>query len=138
MGNEIVYCARCQSRLLAADFEAHKAVWHSEKPYCTPCIMGLVSSLPPEEEQRILEQLAVKKSGDQQTTTPRKGTARRAKTSTARIPVIKDRRAVDSEAGLPETRLLISAPVVIRGVVLGIIPSTPSHSASAPNPHPGL
>src|SRR5258707_607358 len=137
MGNEIVYCARCQSRLLAADFEAHKAVWHSEKPYCTPCIMGLVSSLPPEEEQRILEQLAVKKSGDQQTTTPRKGTARRAKTSTARIPVIKDRRSLDSE-GQGSTGGWIAVVVGGGGVLLGIIAAALPRAPGMPVPVPEL
>ena len=132
MGNEIVYCAGCQSRLLSADFDAHKAVWLSEKPYCTACVMGLVSSLPPEEEQRVLEQLAVKKSADPETTTPRKGTARRTKTSTARIPVIKDRRAVDPESGPPATSLLIGVAVVIGVVILGVVASTLPSSPAVP------
>jgi hypothetical protein len=62
MGNAIVYCSRCQNRLLSGDFENRKAVWSQEKPYCAACILAIVATLPPEEEQRVREQLAVKRS----------------------------------------------------------------------------
>src|SRR5262245_59280002 len=99
MGNEIVYCTQCQTRLLSSDFDNGKAVWSSEKPYCTPCIMGLVATLGPEEEQRILEQLAQKRAAQSGAAeTPRRGTAR--KTSTSRIPVVKtERRSAPEGSG---------------------------------------
>ncbi len=38
MGNEIVYCGRCQSRLLAAEFEQGKAIRLSDGPVCVACL----------------------------------------------------------------------------------------------------
>src|SRR3954464_11955997 len=97
MGNEIVYWGTCQSRLLAGDFEAGKAVWLTGKPHCAACVMGIVSTLPPEEEQRILEQLAHKRGGGPAPEEPPKRAPAR-KTSTARIPIVKtERRTVAAQ-----------------------------------------
>lgn len=92
MGNEIVYCARCQDRLIAAEFESGKALWSGDKPYCDECLMGLLATLPPKEEKRILEQLAVKRAGREAPAPPPPGPPRNPpprKTSTARIPIVK-------------------------------------------------
>jgi hypothetical protein len=116
MGNEIVYCTRCQDRLLASDFEDAKAVWSAGKPYCSGCIMGVIATLPPEEEQRILEQLAHKRaaqSGAATSETPRRGTSR--KTSTSRIPVVKadPRAAGDGRSGAGPVLLVLAALAII-------------------------
>jgi hypothetical protein len=121
MGNEIVYCTQCQSRLLAADFDRGKAVWSSERPYCATCIMGMVAALGPEEEQRILEQLAKKRAIHSGAAlapeTPRRGTAR--KSSTSRIPIVKtERRAVGGAGSGPSPIALFFAGVALVVVVL--------------------
>jgi hypothetical protein len=143
MGNEIVYCTGCQTRLLSADFENAKAVWSTEKPYCTPCIMGLVSTLPPEEEQRVLEQLAHKRAAvSGATETPRRGTSR--KTSTSRIPVVKaERRAasgtnvvVVSIVGLTIVLLVIVAAVSGGGGKPPDSPRTAERIVALPRPDP--
>lgn len=91
MGNEIVYCVRCSSRLLAAEFDRGKAVRHADNPYCVGCLREFAFTLPPEEAQRLLEELARKRAGEAVAPeTPRRGTPR--KTSTSRIPVVKTER----------------------------------------------
>lgn len=128
MGNEIVYCTRCQSRLLASDFDNAKAVWSDEKPYCSECIMGLISTLPPEEEQRILEQLAHKRAAASGVTdTPSRGTSR--KTSTSRIPVVKTERRTAAIAAGPN---LVVISIVGLAIVLVVVLAALSGGSGKP------
>jgi len=150
MGNEIVYCSKCQSRLLSGDFEDGKAVWSSEKPYCVACIMGIVSTLPPEEEQRILEQLAHKRAPSLSTDTPRRASR---KTSTSRIPVVKTERRTasgDKSGPLPLVLLLGGLAIVVIVVLVALsgrsersvepsraperMPQPPRHETAVPRP----
>lgn len=135
MGNEIVYCTAYQTRLLAADFDNAKAVWSTEKPYCTPCIMGLVSTLPAEEEQRVLEQLADKRAAASGATdTPRRGTSK--KTSTSRIPIVKsERRGADGGGGPSPVVWSIVGVAIVLVIVLAALsggggrPAEPARAA---------
>jgi hypothetical protein len=120
MGNEIVYCTQCQTRLLAGDFDNAKAVWSSDKPYCVSCIMGLVASLGPEEEQRILEQLAQKRAVQSGASdTPRRGTSK--KTSTSRIPVVKTERRMAADSGPNPVVLSLVGIAIVLVIVLALL-----------------
>ena len=46
MGQEIVYCHNCQTRLLGSDFEKGKAFKVGGKAYCGPCSKSLLDSMP--------------------------------------------------------------------------------------------
>jgi hypothetical protein len=123
MGNEIVYCVRCRNRLLAAEFDRGKAAWHEDKPYCAACLRELADTLRPEDAQRLLEQLALKRAGDLAVPeTPRRGTPR--KTSTSRIPVVKtERRTV--APGSPSSMvpwLIAGAVVLLLGAGAAMMP----------------
>jgi hypothetical protein len=99
--------------------------------------MGLISTLPPEEEQHVLEQLAVKKGGEPEPASPRKNTARKKKTSTARIPIVKDRKPADPEDGGPMTVVMIAVAVIVGVIFLGVVASTlPGAPPSARVPDP--
>ena len=46
MGQEIVYCHKCQTRLLGSDFEKGKAFKVGGKAYCGACSKSLLDSMP--------------------------------------------------------------------------------------------
>src|SRR5947209_4640523 len=124
MGNEIVYCVRCRNRLLAAEFERGKAVRHAEHPYCIGCFREFALTLPPEEAQRVLEQLAQKRSGEAVAPdTPRRGTSRR--TSTSRIPLVKTERRIAAPGAESRSAvlpiLIAVAVVVLVGAVAALL-----------------
>src|SRR5882724_8851297 len=47
MGQEIVYCYKCQTRLLGSDFDKGQAFRVGAQISCPECVRGLFSSLPP-------------------------------------------------------------------------------------------
>ncbi|HEV3028048.1 MAG TPA: hypothetical protein VG457_10780, partial [Planctomycetota bacterium] len=67
MGQEIVYCYRCQNRLLGSDFEKGQAFRVGAQVSCPDCVRGLFSSLPPAgidaEIARLKETQVAKKGG---------------------------------------------------------------------------
>src|SRR5262249_4342198 len=90
-------------------------------PYCLSCIMGLVSSLPPDQEQNVLEQLAHRRSSEAAAladSTPRRATPR--KTSTSRIPVVKTERSLAPPRTNNSTVLLIAGAAVLV-LVVGVL-----------------
>jgi hypothetical protein len=126
MGNEIVYCVQCRTRLLAAEFDRGKAMRHADHPYCAGCLRELASTLAPEEAQRLLEQLARKRAGEAVAPeTPRRGSPR--KTSTSRIPVVKtERRTLAPAAESPTSTvpfLVAGAVILLLGAGAALIPS---------------
>jgi hypothetical protein len=57
MGQEIVYCFKCQTRLKGEEFEKGSAFRIGDKTCCATCAVGLLTSLPPEEQQSILSKV---------------------------------------------------------------------------------
>src|ERR1041384_3856828 len=49
MGQEIVYCFKCATRLLGADFEHGRAIRAGNRAACKACAAELLASLPPED-----------------------------------------------------------------------------------------
>src|SRR5579863_460346 len=137
MGNEIVYCVRCCSRLLAAEFDRGKAVRHADKPYCAGCLRELAYTLPPAEAQRLLEQLAQKRAGEAVAPeTPRRGTSR--KTSTSKIPVVKTERRTLAPGAKPQTPavpiLVAGAGVLLLGAMAALMPGRSEPGRRSPDP----
>jgi hypothetical protein len=58
MGQEIVYCFKCASRLLGSDFDKGKAFRVAGKSICLACAKEQIHSLPPEEAQALKDVLA--------------------------------------------------------------------------------
>ncbi|HYE98250.1 MAG TPA: hypothetical protein VEJ18_05030, partial [Planctomycetota bacterium] len=83
MGQEIVYCHECQSRLVGSEFEKGKAFRIQNQNYCLPCAQKLLNSLPPHERDAFAAHM----------------TAKEAKKSTQRIPIVQDPRARTGETG---------------------------------------
>src|SRR3954464_11686718 len=47
MGQEILYCYKCQTRLMGSEFEKGKAFKVGGQAACAVCVKDLVGSLPP-------------------------------------------------------------------------------------------
>ncbi|HEX7898440.1 MAG TPA: hypothetical protein VF950_11815 [Planctomycetota bacterium] len=56
MGQEIVYCSRCQTRIVGADFDKGEAFRVDEGTACAKCAMGLLSTAPLAIQKQILDQ----------------------------------------------------------------------------------
>jgi hypothetical protein len=53
MGQEIVYCHKCQSRLIGSDFEKGKAFRLQNVTMCAECAKSFLDSLPPAERAAL-------------------------------------------------------------------------------------
>ncbi len=70
MGQEIVYCFKCQNRLLGSDFEHGKAFRVDGKAACLDCVRGLLAHLPdPNAELERLRRAQVPKAPGHSTST---------------------------------------------------------------------
>ncbi len=133
MGQEIVYCLRCNSRLLAGEFESGGAFYVDGKPSCVDCVMGRLSELSPREEARVLKTLEEHRGP---APTPRSGTpastapvrSGKRKTSTAHIPHVKTERRAPPPTQGPLLAILGGVAVVVLLLVVAL--------ASAPRPRP--
>jgi hypothetical protein len=53
MGHEIVYCVRCATRIVGADFERGKAFRAGGKVVCAACLAEILPTLSPEEQKEV-------------------------------------------------------------------------------------
>jgi len=74
MGQEILYCSRCQVRIRSADFERERAYRINGAVSCFKCARDVIHSLPPDTVKQLLEQIAAKEEA-----------AEKKKSSTSRI-----------------------------------------------------
>ena len=56
MGQEILYCSRCRTRVVSGDFEKGEAFRIGEEVACNKCGMALLAKAPVAVQQQILEQ----------------------------------------------------------------------------------
>jgi len=56
MGQEIVYCAKCQVRIVGGDFEKGEAYRVGDEAACHKCAMQMLATAPVAVQQQILEQ----------------------------------------------------------------------------------
>ncbi len=54
MGREVVYCFKCQLRLIEEDFQSGKAVRVGVTTTCKKCLPELIATLPPEQKMAML------------------------------------------------------------------------------------
>jgi hypothetical protein len=60
MGQEILYCSRCQTRIVGGDFEKGDAYRVGEQVVCGKCGMDLLAKAPLEVQKQILRLIPVK------------------------------------------------------------------------------
>jgi len=54
MGQEILYCSKCQTRMTGADFEKGQAFRIADEAVCLNCAREIMASLSPKEKEAIL------------------------------------------------------------------------------------
>jgi len=107
MGQEILYCYKCQRRIVGAEFAKGQAYQFGNHISCSSCAAELLPTLASKEREQLLAQM-FKATRDRQSTSSAalKAASPPAKTrqrTTAHIPIIRPRSA--SAAGSPEPAL---------------------------------
>jgi hypothetical protein len=136
MGQEIVYCNSCQTRLLGSDFEKGRAFRVEHQYLCLACAQKLLESLPPAERDAFASHLKA---------------AEPKKVSTVRIPAVRSTGDSGSHSKLrapsdptvprvsspprssaPLVAGLAGAAVLLVGVIVAL--SSSSNRAAPPPP----
>ncbi|HVE38804.1 MAG TPA: hypothetical protein VNM14_02880 [Planctomycetota bacterium] len=86
MGNEIVYCRKCQTRLLNSDFERGAAFKIDGIASCDKCSADVLKLLPPDKIQDFLHQIA--KSKKAPSASERPAPRPELRSSTNSIPIV--------------------------------------------------
>jgi hypothetical protein len=139
MGQEILYCFKCQTRLLGSDFERGKAFRVDAQAACPDCVRDLLAHLPdPDAELERLKRTVVPKPA-----APPPSSTKIAMVSTGRIPVVPIRPA---ESAPPPSRTPMIIAAVLGGLILLLAvafsgskesrPTSAAHSNPGPTPTP--
>jgi hypothetical protein len=114
MGQEILYCFKCQTRLLGSDFERGKAFRVDAQAACPQCVRDLLVHLPdPDAEIERLKRTAVPKPSGTPSSSVKLPTV-----STARIPAAPPRTADPSS---PPSRMPLLIPAVVGGLIVAVV-----------------
>jgi hypothetical protein len=131
MGQEIVYCYQCQTRLLGSDFERGLAFRVGAQVSCPACVRGLFSTLPPAEIDaqiaRLKEAQVAKRSGNTGRFPVMRGPSPE---SSAKIKIVP---GASETAAPPRSKLplILGGAAVALGAILAIVASTSSSSRPA-------
>ncbi|MBI3857601.1 MAG: hypothetical protein HY293_18120 [Planctomycetes bacterium] len=143
MGQEILYCFKCQTRLMGSDFEKGKAFRVDSQAACPDCVRDLLAHLPdPDAELEKLKRAQVPKPAGITSSSTKMQAVRLE--STARMQVPGARGAAPEPPPPPPSRtpLLIAAVVggltliVILAVVFSGSNETKTHTVLTPTPTP--
>jgi hypothetical protein len=108
MGQEIVYCSRCASRLMGSDFEKGKAFRLGDQSVCKDCALKLLETLPGSERELLAEKLE------------RAGTRKRSPHSSPALPALPGPTGVQ---GIPSRVTLEDSSRKMKAI--GMRPSPP-------------
>src|SRR6185436_20793700 len=114
MGQEILYCFKCQTRLLGSDFDKGLAFRVNSQAACPQCVRELLAHLPdPDAELERLKKAQVPKAAGLTSSSTKMSAVQLS--STSRIPA--QPRPVTPEAPKPPSR----GPLAIAGLVGGVV-----------------
>jgi hypothetical protein len=141
MGQEIVYCFKCASRLLGADFDKAKAFRFEGKSVCLPCAQALLPALAPESRDTLAQ--AMEEASRQKATgsVPLARPPGRPSESSRKLKPVEDAPAAPSKS--PGQAVLLAgggAALVLIAVAAAVL-SSPSRgpaprTAASPAPPP--
>src|SRR4051812_24691395 len=103
MGKEIVYCFRCQKRILGSEFERGQAYHLENSSCCSSCAVHVLETLPPKAKEQLLSKMFKATQERQQSNTPIPKPP--GPGSTPRIPIVPPRPPAPSS----------TTPVVVIG-----------------------
>lgn len=130
MGQEIVYCAKCQVRVVGGDFEKGEAYRVGDQAYCHKCAMDLLTKAPVAVQQQILDQK--QRALDRKTAPPSVSRGLTGSSTAIRTP-----KAVEKPK--PPVAMIAGIAVVLGAVVLALgvsggSPPPPPAPVKAPPP----
>lgn len=139
MGQEIVYCYKCQRRIVGTEFAEGKAFQVTNHVSCSTCAVDLLQKLPPKEREQLLAKMFKATQERQPAPPPEPRPAKTPKPGTHRaVPARK--------AKAPKTALAIGAGFVAVAIVLLLAlpgrrpppppPAAPLVQRPAPKPAP--
>src|SRR6185503_15204793 len=112
MGQEILYCFKCQTRLLGSDFDKGRAFRVNAQAACPVCVRELLAHLPdPDAELERLKQSHLPKPSGSSTKIPA------VRPDSARLAVTRPAGTEPPPPPTSRTPLLIAAGVVALAVV---------------------
>ena len=121
MGQEILYCFKCQTRLLGSDFERGKAFRVDSQAACPDCVRDLLAHLPdPDAELEKLKRAQVPKPSGVTSSSTRMPMVRMDSTARLQVPVPRG-AAPEPAAAPPPNRTPLILAAVAGGAVLLVL-----------------
>src|SRR6185503_5632150 len=126
MGQQIVYCAACGSKILARDFESKAAFRLDSRGFCKACAPDALKSLPPDKLAQVLSQISQAESSASRKSLP-------AAKPHAPSPVPAVRRQAPEPSRTP---LIVAGVAVAAGILGTLLVMTASRPEPLPAPRP--
>lgn len=87
MGQEILYCFKCQERITTADLDSANALRFGTRSACKKCVPDLIASLSPKEQQELVARVQTPERRTGSGLTPRVRPAQTTRRRTQASPV---------------------------------------------------
>ena len=138
MGQEVVYCFKCQKRIHGNDFAKGQAYQVENNFCCSACAVGVLETLPPKAKEQLIAKMFKATQDRQSTSSPAMKTAGgpSAASSTGRIPHATPRpmKLPEESSSGPLIGGIIGAIVAVVIVVVFLSSSSTPTAAPAPLP----
>lgn len=139
MGQEIVYCFKCQQRIVSSDYAKGLAYQIENHSCCSACAVGVLDTLTPKQKELLLAKM-FKATKGKQPDAPEPVASAYPSAGTRKIPVI----AAPKPAGFPQPVLWGGIAVAV--VLVGFLalpdrtppPTPPQSMAPVPQPRPAV
>jgi hypothetical protein len=132
MGQEVVYCFKCQKRIISADFAKGQAFQVENNFCCSSCAVTVLETLPPKAKEALLAKMFKATHDRQSASSAAVKASPSAASSTGRIPHATPRPM--KVAGEPSSGPLIAG--IVGAIVAVVIVVIFLSSGSTPPPPP--
>lgn len=130
MGQEVVYCFKCQNRITSTDFAKGQAYQVENNFCCSACAVTVLETLPPKAKEQLLAKMFRATHERQSTSSPTLPSA----SSTGRIPHATPRPMKVAESASPAPLILGIVGAIVAVILAVIFLSSGSTPAPAPPP----
>jgi hypothetical protein len=136
MGQEILYCFKCQSRIVGADFGKGAAYEVGNKVCCSKCAAELLNTLPPQEREQLLAQMfkatQERKSGSTNAALPALTAPMTSSSTRMRTPAVPG----GGDGSSSSTSVILAVVGVVVLLVLALVLLNSGGKPAAPPPPP--